>query len=603
MSGESLLVYFQKNVKEQPNRVAIRHKEYGIWHDVTWGQYGEKVRQVAMGLISLGLRKGECVSVISENRPEWVYADFGIMSAGGVTAGIYTTNAAEECGYVVQNSDSRFYIAENEEQFDKALKFRKDTPTLEKIIVIEMEGLKRYKDPMLMSFDDLLRLGKEFDAKNPGLFEQRMSEVKLDDLAVLIYTSGTTGPPKGAMLTHGNILLMSEAMTAANPVLEGDETLSFLPLCHIFEQLFTVMSNTRYGTTVNFIESPDTVMDNMKEVSPTVTYAVPRIWEKYASAIMIRMSDATWFKRMVFKACMGIGMKYADLKLNFKPIPPYLRLAYLAAYIAVFRKLKERLGFDRVRIAFSGAAPISPNVLKFFNALGLLLIEGYGQTEGTGVTTTSHKGQLKLGTVGKALPGTEVKIAPDGEILVKGPGVFKGYYKNPQATAETLKDGWLYSGDVGELDEDGFLKITDRKKDLIITAGGKNIAPQNIENQLKFSPYINDAVVIGDRRKYLVVLVAIDEENVIKYAQDNKIQFGTYASLTQAPEIKQLIQKEVDKVNKAMARVEQIKKFAILPKKLYEETGEVTPTMKVKRKYVNEAFKDTIESMYKSGME
>jgi long-chain acyl-CoA synthetase len=603
MSGETLLTYFQKSVKDQSNRVALRYKEYGIWHDVTWGQYGEKVKQVAMGLISLGLKKGECVSVISENRAEWVYSDFGIMSAGGVTAGIYTTNAAEECGYVVQNSDSRFYIAENEEQFDKALKFRKDTPTLEKIIVIEMEGLKRYKDPMLMSFDDLLRMGKEFHAKNPGLFEQRMSEVKLDDLAVLIYTSGTTGPPKGAMLTHGNLLSMSEAMIAANPVYDKDETLSFLPLCHIFEQLFTVMTNIRYCTTVNFIESPDTVMDNMKEVSPTVTYAVPRIWEKYASAIMIRMSDATWFKRMVFKACMGIGMKYADLKLNFKPIPPYLRLAYLAAYGAVFRKLKERLGFDRVRVAYSGAAPISPNVLKFFNALGLPLIEGYGQTEGTGVTTTSHLGQLKIGTVGKALPGTEVKIASDGEILVKGPGVFKGYYKNPQATAETLKDGWLYSGDVGELDGDGFLKITDRKKDLIITAGGKNIAPQNIENQLKFSPYINDAVVIGDRRKYLVALVAIDEDNVIKYAQDNKIQFGTYASLTQAPEIKQLIQKEVDQVNKTMARVEQIKKFSILPKKLYEETGEVTPTMKVKRKYVNQAFKDIIENMYKSGME
>ena len=287
MSDKTLLNYFQKNIMEQPNRVAIRHKEYGIWHNVTWGQYGEKVRQVAMGLISLGLKKGDCVSVISENRPEWVYSDFGTMSAGGVTAGIYTTNAAEECGYVVQNSDSRFYIAENEEQFDKALKFRKDTPTLEKIIVIEMEGLKRYKDPMLMSLDDLLKLGKEFDAKNPGLFEQRMSEVKLDDLAVLIYTSGTTGPPKGAMLTHRNLLFMSEAVDEANPVYDGDETLSFLPLCHIFEQLFTVMANIRYCTVVNFIESPDTVMDNMKEVSPTVTYAVPRIWEKYASAIMI----------------------------------------------------------------------------------------------------------------------------------------------------------------------------------------------------------------------------------------------------------------------------------------------------------------------------
>jgi long-chain acyl-CoA synthetase len=602
MSSETLLTYFQKHVKEQPHRVALRHKDFGIWHDITWGEYGEKVRQVAMGLISLGLKKGECVSVIGENRPEWVYSDFGILSAGGIGAGVYSTNAAEQCGYIVQNSGSRFYIAENEEQFDKTLKFRKDTPNLEKVIVMDMEGLKRFKDPMLMSFDVLLRLGKEFDAKNPGLYDQCWSEVKSNDLAVLIYTSGTTGPPKGAMLTHQNLLYMSEAMVDANPIREGDETLSYLPLCHIFEQLFTVMISVRFGTIVNFIESADTVMDNMKEVSPTITCGVPRIWEKYASGIMIRMSDATWFKRMVFKASMGIGMKYADLKLNFKPIPPYLKLAYLAAYVAVFRKLKERLGFDRVRVAYSGAAPISPDVLKFFNAIGLPLIEGYGQTEGTGVTTVSRKGQLKIGKVGKPLPGLEVKIAEDGEILVKGPGVFKGYFKNPEATAETLREGWLHSGDVGELDQDGFLKITDRKKDLIITAGGKNIAPQNIENQLKFSPYINDAVVIGDRKKYLVSLIAIDEENVIKYAQDHKIQFGTYASLTQAQEIKQLIQKEVDRVNKTLAQVEQIKKFTIIPKKLYEEDGEVTPTMKVKRKFVNETYKDIIEKMYRSGM-
>ena len=600
MAGETLLTYFQRHIRERSHRVALRYKDYGIWHDVTWGQYGEKVRQVAMGLISLGLKKGECVCVISENRPEWVYSDFGIMSAGGVTAGIYTTNAPEQCGYVVQNSDARFYIAENEEQFDKTLKFRKDTPHLEKVIVIEMEGLKRYKDPLLMSFDDLLKLGKEYDEKHPGFFEQRVSEVKPEDLAVLIYTSGTTGPPKGAMLTHGNLLFMSEGMIACIPVSGASETLSFLPLCHVFEQLFTIMINAKLGTIVNFIENTDTIMDNMKEVSPTLTYGVPRIWEKYASGIMIRMADATWLKRMVFKACMGIGMKYAGLTLNFKPVPLYLKVAYLAAYLAVFRKLKERLGFDRVQLAISGAAPISPEVLKFFHAIGLPMIEGYGQTEGTGVTSVTRVENIKIGKVGPPLPGVEVKIAPDGEILVKGPGVFKGYFKNPEATAETLRDGWLHSGDVGELDGDGFLKITDRKKDLIITAGGKNIAPQNIENQLKFSPYVNDAVVIGDRRKYLVALIAIDEENVIKYAQDNKIQFGTYASLTQALEIKQLVQKEVDRVNKTLAQVEQIKKFTIIPKKLYEEDGEVTPTMKVKRKFINQTYKDIIEKMYRA---
>jgi long-chain acyl-CoA synthetase len=603
MSNETLLTYFQRHIEEHPHQVALRHKDYGIWHDVTWAQYGEKVRQVAMGLISLGLKREECVSIISENRPEWVYSDFGIMSAGGVTAGIYTTSAPEQCGYIVENSGARFYIAENEEQFDKTLKFRKDTPHLEKVVIFEMEGLKRYQDPMLMSFDDLLRLGKEYDEKHPGLFEQRVNEVKPGDLAVLIYTSGTTGPPKGAMLTHGNLLFMSEAMIAAIPVSGADETLSFLPLCHVFEQLFTIMINAKLGTTVNFIESPDTIMDNMKEVSPTLTYGVPRIWEKYASGIMIRMADATWFKRQIFKACMGVGMKHAGLKLCGQGIPLYLKIAYGLAYLVVFRKLQERLGFDRVQLAISGAAPISPDVLKFFHAIGLPMIEGYGQTEGTGVTTVTRLENIKSGKVGPPLPGVDVKIAPDGEILVKGPGVFKGYFKNPEATAETLKDGWLYSGDVGELDQDGVLKITDRKKDLIITAGGKNIAPQNIENQLKFSPYINDAIVIGDRRKFLTALIAIDEENVIKYAQDNKIQFSTYSSLTQAPEIKQLIRKEVDRVNKRLAQVEQVKKFTIIPKKLYEEDGEVTPTMKVKRKFINQTYKDIIEKMYRPGTE
>jgi len=600
MFNETLLTYFYKNMIEHPNRVALREKEYGLWKDITWAQYGEKVRQVAMGLIALGLRKGECVSIISENRPEWVYSDFGIMASGGVTTGIYTTNSAEQCCYIVNNSESRFYIAENEEQFDKVLRFRKDTPKLERIIVIDMEGLKRYHDPMLMSFDELLRKGREFEEKNPGLFEKRMAEIKPSDMALLIYTSGTTGPPKGAMLTHANLLFMSEAMVSAITILDSDETLSFLPLCHIFEQLFTVMINVRYRTIVNFVESTDTLMENMKEISPTVVYGVPRIWEKYASAIMIRMSDATWFKRNIFRLAMGIGLKYASLRLNGEPTPIYLKIAYLIAYLMVFWKLKERLGFDRVKLAISGAAPISPDVLKFFNAIGIPMIEGYGQTEGTGVTTVTRLNNIKIGKVGQPLSGVEVKIAQDGEILVRSPGVFKGYFKNPEATAEVLKEGWLYSGDIGELDENGFLKITDRKKDLIITAGGKNIAPQNIENQLKFSPYINDAVVIGDRRKYLVALIAIDEENVIKYAQDNKIQFGTYASLTQAPEIRQLIQKEVDKVNKTLAQVEQIKKFAIIPKKLYEEDGEVTPTMKVKRKFINEAYKEIIEKMYRS---
>ena len=590
---------FRETVKKYGDRVAMRKKEYGIWHDISWNEYYRLVRQVGSALISLGLQKGDCGSIIGDNCPEWVIADMGIQCAGGVAAGIYATNAWPQVEYVIQNSDSKFFFVENEEQLDKWLSFRDNAPLLKKVIVWDLEGLRHFKDPLVMTFEELLELGRQELEKDPDLIERRMDEVQPEDTSMLIYTSGTTGPPKGAMLSHRNLTWMGRALTTAISMYDTDEVMSFLPLCHVFEQLFSVMGHITHGITVNFIESPDTVTDNMIEISPTVGYAVPRIWEKYYSAIVIKMSDATWFKKMVFYLALKIGQKRATLKMNFKKVPFYFEALYQLAYFSVFRKLKERLGFDRMRVAISGAAPISPDILHFFQSIGVNLIEGYGQTEGTGVTCVSRIGRVKFGTVGPPLAGTEVKIAEDGEILVKSPGVFKGYFKNPEATADTVKDGWLQSGDVGLIDEDGFVKITDRKKDIIVTAGGKNITPQYIENKLKFSPYINDAVVIGDRRKFLVSLIMIDEDNVVKYAQDNKIQFSTYKDLTKAPEILKLIQGELDKVNETLSRVEQVKKFTILPKKLYEEDGEVTPTMKVKRKYVNEAFKDLIERMYK----
>ena len=510
---------FLSVVRERGTKTALRYKHLGLWKDITWNDYLETVRHVSHGLMSLGFEPGDTAAVIGENSPEWVMADLGIMCAGGVTVGIYATNAAPQCEYVVSNSDAVFYFAENEEQLDKALEFRERTPLLKKIIVWDMEGLHNFSDPMVISFEELVEMGRDHRRDHPELFDQRVAERTSDDLAVLIYTSGTTGPPKGAMLSHGNMLWVSEAMVEANPVLYDDEFLSFLPLCHIFEQLFTVLGNLRVGAVVNFIENTDTVTGNMVEVSPTVGYAVPRIWEKYHSAVMIRMTDAAWFKRQIFRLSLGVGLRHARLKLSEDPRPVWLNAAYALAHLLVFRKLKKRLGFDRMRIAFSGAAPISPDVLIFYHAIGVSLREGYGQTEGAGVTTAAHGDEIKLGTVGRPLPGCRVKIAEDGEILVNSPGVFKGYFKNPEATEDTLRDGWLHSGDVGFLDDEGFLRITDRKKDLIITAGGKNIAPQYIENQLKFSPYINDAVVLGDRRKYLTALIVIDEDNVVKYAQ------------------------------------------------------------------------------------
>jgi long-chain acyl-CoA synthetase len=586
-------------VQRQGDRVAMRKKEHGLWHDITWNEYFRLVSYVGTALISLGLEKGDCVSIIGDNCPEWVIIDMAVQCAGGVAVGVYATNAWEQVHYVIENSESKFFFVENEEQLDKWLHFRDTVPHLKKVIVWDLEGLRHFEDPMVMTYDELLELGRKEAEQNPELLKESMDAVQPDDVSMLIYTSGTTGPPKGAMLTHRNLTWMGKAITSDNPMQQSDEVMSFLPLCHVFEQLFSVLGHITHGFVVNFIESPDTVTDNMVEISPTVGYAVPRIWEKYSSAIYIRMSDATWFKRIVFYVAMKIGQQRATLMMSFKKVPLYLETLYRLAHFAVFRKLKERLGFDRMRIAYSGAAPISPEVLHFFQSLGVNLVEGYGQTEGTGVTCVSRVGRVKFGTVGPPLTGTEVRIAEDGEILVRSPSVFKGYFKNPEATEETIKDGWLHSGDVGEIDEDGYLKITDRKKDIIVTAGGKNITPQYIENKLKFSPYINDAVVIGDRRKFLSCLIMIDEDNVVKYAQDNKVQFSTYKDLTLNPEILRLIQGEVDKVNDTLSRVEQVKKFTILPKKLYEEDGEVTPTMKVKRKYVNEAFADLIEGMYK----
>ena len=596
--NQTVPVRFKEAVAAWGDKVAMRKKEYGLWHDITWNEYYEKVRNVACALMSMGLERGDCVAIIGDNCPEWVYADVGIQCCGAAATGVYATNAWPQVEYVVKNSESKFFFVENEEQLDKWLHFKDSASDLIKVIVWDTEGLRQFKDPMVMTFDELLALGQKASAENPELFDQRVAEIEPEDLAVLIYTSGTTGPPKGAMLTHRNCLWMGHAITSNNPMIGTDEIMSFLPLCHIFEQLFTVLAHITVGHIVNFIESPETVADNMIEISPTVGHAVPRIWEKYYSAIMIRMADATWFKRLVFYNALNIGRKRAKLAMNFQSVPFYLDVLYKLAHFVVFRKLKERMGFDRIRIAYSGAAPIAPDILYFFQSIGVNLVEGYGQTEGTGVTTTARIGRVKFGTVGEPLDGVQIKIADDGEILVKSPGVFKGYFKNPESTADTIVDGWLHSGDVGEIDEDGYLRITDRKKDIIVTAGGKNITPQYIENKLKASLYINDAVVVGDRRKYLTCLIMIDEDNVVKFAQDYKIQFSTYKDLTASEEIVKLIAEEMKAVNDTLSRVEQVKKFTILPKKLYEEDGEVTPTMKVKRNFVNEAFKDLIEQMY-----
>ncbi len=598
MSADTLPKALIEIASRSPRGVAMRRKELGLWEDISWSTYLENVIDVALGLHALGVKKGDHVAIIGENQPEWLYSAVGAMSTGAAFVGIYTTNPVAECQYVVGHSGSVVYLCEDEEQLDKALAFRENTPQLKKLIVWDMEGLKHFQDRMFMSFQDLLDLGRKMFRENPLLFDQMVAQGTGEDIAGIVYTSGTTGAPKGAMLSHDGYLWVGKQTCDTANFTAEDETISFLPLCHVYEQVFALMVHLSVGHKVNFTESTDTIMKDLRDVSPTVFHAVPRIWEKMYSGIVLKMEDATWFKRNVYQMAVKVGARYNGTKLSKETCSLWLRLAYKLAYSAVFWKLKERLGLDRIRLANSAAAPISHNILTFFQTIGVPIREGFGMTEMTGTTHISDETSFKIGTVGKALPETDVKIAEDGEILFRNKGLFKGYYRDEEGTREALVDGWLHTGDVGEVDAEGYLKITGRKKDLIITAGGKNVAPQFIENLLKFSPYINDAVVIGDRRKFLTAIVVIDEENVTNYAQQNKIQFTTFASLTKSEEIIALIQSEIGNVNKQLARVEHIKKFRILDKKLYTEDGEVTPTMKVKRKFINAHYAHLIEAMY-----
>lgn len=584
--------------EKYPQRVSLREKVLGLWKDITWSQYLEKVKYVASGLNALGVEKGDRVAIIGENQPEWLYSALGVMSTGAIFVGIYATNPSSECEYVVGHSGSIIYICEDEEQLDKALVFRGNTPLLRKMIVWDMEGLRHFNDPMVMSFGELLTLGRKIDQESPNLFFQQVAQGKKEEIAGLVYTSGTTGPPKGAMLSHEGYLWVGKQTSVVANITEKDETISFLPICHVYEQVFALMVHLNVGHIVNMAESTDTLMRDLKDISPTIFHAVPRIWEKYYSSIVLAMDEATRLKRNLYKLAVKVGTRFNEVRLAGKRPSPWLWLMVQWAYLFVFWHLKRRLGFDRLRLANSAAAPISQNILKYFQSIGVPIREGFGMTEATGTTHMSDQYHFKLGTVGKALPETEVKISEDGEILIKNKGIFKGYYRDEEKTKEALADGWLYTGDVGEVDEEGYLKITDRKKDLMITAGGKNISPQFIENLLKFSPYINDAIVIADGRKYVTAIIVVDEENVVKYCQQKKVQYTTFASLTKTKEVTNLIQEEIHNVNKDLSRVETVKKFKIMDKKLYTEDGEVTPTMKVKRKYINEHYKNLIESMY-----
>jgi long-chain acyl-CoA synthetase len=594
----TLPTLFRHVVRARGDRVAMREKDLGVWRAITWREYGTRARHAGLGLVALGLRPGDVVSVIAENRPEWLYTDLGTLCVAGVTNGIYTTDSARQVEYIVNDSGSRFFVAENEEQLDKILEVRAHCPQLVKIVVYDMDGLHGFRDDQVMSFDALLELGERYDREHPGAWDALVERSRPEDLAILVYTSGTTGPPKGAMLSHRNILFQLGYADFLTEPREGDQQLSFLPLSHVAERTFTVFYPLRTGATVNFAESIDTVPENIREVAPAVFFAVPRIWEKFYSGVALRMREATWLGRAAYRWAIRAGMRLAEARIAGRRPTALERLRYRIADFLVLDNVKRSLGLYRVRAAATGAAPIAPDLIKWYMALGIDMREVYGQTENCGLATAMPAHRIKLGTVGVARPDTEVRLSPAGEILLKGPHVFLGYYKSPVKTAETVVDGWLHTGDVGEIDADGFVRITDRMKDIIITAGGKNVTPSEIENQLKFSPYISDAVVIGDQRKFLSCLVMIDPETVGQFAQERSVPFTDFASLCRTKEVQDLIWEEIERVNRQLARVETIKTFHLIEQILTPEDEELTPTMKLKRSFVNRKYKDVIDAMY-----
>jgi long-chain acyl-CoA synthetase len=591
---------FWNAVNTRKNKTAMREKDLGIWQSISWREYGDKAKYVGLALNSLGLNKNDVVSIASEGIPEWLFTDLGVICVGGISSGVYTTDSSSQVEYLVNDSKTNFYFAENEEQLDKILEVRENCPSLKKIIIYDLEGLHDFSDPQVISFSELIKLGESIDKNNPDLFESLMAKVSPEDIAILVYTSGTTGPSKGAMISNKNIVYQINTGINIFKPQENDEQLSFLPLCHILERTVSVMYPLQTAAVINFAESIDTVPENIREVSPTGFIAVPRIWEKFYSSITITMKDATFIGKAFYKFAISVGSKRKDYILNGEPVPFTTQLLFGFCDQFVLKNIKKLLGLNNCRYALSGAAPISPELIDWYLSIGLDMREGWGMTETAGIGTAFYSREIKKGCVGRAIDGSEVQIAKDGEILFRGPGVFCGYLNKPEQTNETIIDGWLHTGDVGHLDNSGNLKITDRKKDIIITAGGKNISPSEIENELKFSAFISDAVVIGDKRKFLSCLIMIDEENVMKFAQDHDVPFSNFESLCKSKEIIDLIQLEVNQVNKKFANVEQVKKFTLIDVQLTAEDDELTPTMKLKRKFINQKYTNIIEAMYKT---
>ena len=588
---------FWSRVSALQDKVVIREKDFGIWNEYSWSDWGQQAKLVGLGLKALGLERGDVCSIASEINKEWMFADLGVICMGGVCNGVYPTDASNQVEYLITDSGTRFYFAEDEEQLDKVLEVRERTPTLQKIIIFDMEGLRHLDDGMCMSFDELLQLGRE-QVEKEDVWEEEISKSQPDDLMILTYTSGTTGPPKGAMITQANMLFMMNTIENGLGMTPEDRQLGFLPLAHVAGRMLYTFAVIKSKSIVHLVENLETIAKDQQEVAPTVHFAVPRVWEKQFSQVSIMQKEATWLGRTLYELALNVGKRRAEYQFKNQKVPASVALLYALANLWILRNIRVMLGIEECRWLSTAAAPIAPELIEWYWALGRPMYELYGQTECTGIATCNVPGDMRIGSVGKGIAGIDIALSEDDEILIRSPGVIKGYWNQPEKTADTIRQSWLYTGDVGRIDDDGYVYVVDRMKDIIITAGGKNITPSEIENQLKFSPYITDAVVVGDRRPYLTCLVMIDLENVTYFAQENNVPFTNYTSLCHTQEVQDLVESEVEKVNTRFAQVETIKKFKLIDQLLDPEDEELTPTQKLKRKVVNEKYADLIDEMY-----
>ena len=579
-------------------KVALREKEYGVWRPITWREYLEQVRDLALGFVSLGLTRGDKVALIGHNRPEMLWAEMATLCLGGVAVWLYQDGLIDEVQYIVSHSDARILVGEGQEEADKALAIMAKCPALERVIWDDPKGMRGYDDPILLSLAAVRARGRELLAREPDRLDRLVAEGRGDHVCLLLYTSGTSAQPKGALLTHTNLLKMGQTMMQVDPCGPEDDFVSFLPFAWIGEQMMSLSCGLMAGFTINFPEEPETIQRDIREIAPQTMFSPPRIYEQMVRNVQVKVLDAPPLKRRAYAWALDVGQRVADCQFAKRPVPPALRLARRVADRLVLRKLRDNMGMSRIRDAYTGGAALGPDHLRFFHAVGVNLKQIYGQTEIAGISVLHRDGDVKFDTVGFPLPETEVRIAPDGEILSRSPCVFAGYYKMPEETAKTLKDGWLHSGDIGFMDDDGHLVVFDRRKDVMVLAGSSRFSPAYLETRLKYSPYIKDAWVLGHGRPAATGVMCIDAGVVGKWAEDRHIPYTSYADLSQKREVGALVADAVVHVNRGLPAAARLRRFVNLHKEFDADDDELTRTRKLRRAFLEERYREIVEGLY-----